>query len=47
MNKEIIRQALMLRSKFRNWASQTKMTTHITAYKKQENYMLRLNKESK
>ena len=37
----------MLRSKFKNKANKTKTTADIAAYKKQRNYLVCLNKESK
>ena len=46
MNKEI-RKVIMSSSKFKNKANKTKVTADIAVYKKQRNYIVRLNKESK
>ena len=46
MNKEI-RKAIMLRSKLKNKANKSKTTADIAAYKKQRNYIVCLNKETK
>ena len=45
MNKEI--KDIMFRSKFEKKANKSKTAAGIAAYKKQRNYILRLNKESK
>ena len=41
------RKVIMLRSKLRNKANETKMKVKIAAYKKQHNYIAHLNKEFK
>ena len=46
MNKEI-RKVIMSSSKLKNKANKTKVTADIAVYKKQRNYIVRLNKESK
>ena len=46
MNKEI-RKAIMLRSKLKNKANKSRTTADIAAYKKQRNYIVCLNKETK
>ena len=46
MNKEI-RKIIMSSSKLKNKANKTKVTADIAVYKKQRNYIVRLNKESK
>ena len=45
MNKEI--KGIMFRSKFEKKANKSKTTAGIAACKKQRNYIVRLNKESK
>ena len=43
---EVIRKIIMLRSNFKNRAYKSKTTADVAVYKKQRNYIIRLNKET-
>ena len=44
---KILRKAIKLRSKFKNWANKSKGTRDIKMYKQQHNLLVCLNKDSK